>query len=101
MYPRRTLIGQLSAGQYHQPSHVDLSLPLTILTTGFASGTNPKPTRLLGVLGGVSGLRMLDGPNRASAKNVRERLDKLRQDQSIERADISTNTTDNAVCFRV
>ena len=38
-------IRQLSAGQYHQPSHVDLGLPLTILTAGFASGTNPDPTR--------------------------------------------------------
>ena len=56
---------------------------------------------MLGVLGGVSGLRMLDGPNRASAKTVRESSDMLKQDHSIERADISTHTTDNAVSFRV
>ena len=47
---------------------------------------------MLGVLGGVSGLRELDGPNRTSAKNVRESSDTLQQDQSIERADISTQT---------
>ena len=38
---------------------------------GFTSGTNPitqLDTPMLGVLGGVSGLRMLYGPNRASAK---------------------------------
>ena len=39
----------ISAGQYHRPSHVDLGLPLTILTAGFASGTNPDPTRHPGV----------------------------------------------------
>ena len=48
-------------------------------------------TPTLGALGGVSGLHMLDGPNRASAKNVRECSGKLKQDQSIERADISTH----------
>ena len=46
--------------------------PLTILTAGFASGTNPNPTRHpgAGVLGGVSGLRMLHGLNRTSAKDA-------------------------------
>ena len=56
---------------------------------------------MLGALGDVSGLRMLDGPNRASAQSVQESGDKLKQDQSIERADIYTYTTDNAVSFRV
>ena len=37
-------------------------------------------TPTLGALGGVSGLHMLDGPNRASAKNVRECSGKLKQD---------------------
>ena len=46
---------------------------------------------MLGVLGGVIGLRMMDGPNCAPAKNVRERSDKLKQGKSIERADISTH----------
>ena len=44
---------------------------------------------MLGVLGGVSGLCMLDGPNRESAKNVRETSSKLTQDQRIEREDIT------------
>ena len=56
---------------------------------------------MLGVLDGVSGLHMLDGLNRASAKNVRESLGKLKQDQSIEMADISTHKPDNAVSFSV
>ena len=55
---------------------------------------------MLGVLGGVSGLRMLDGPNRAAAKNVQS-SDELIQDQSIERTDISTHTADNAGSFSV
>ena len=62
------------------------------------------PTQLdtptVGVLGGVSGLRMLDGPNRAAAKNVQS-SDELIQDQSIERTDISTHTADNAGSFSV
>ena len=45
MHPMRTRIGQLSASQYYRPSHVDLGLPLTILTRGFASGTEPNPIR--------------------------------------------------------
>ena len=45
MHPRRTRSGQLSAGWYHRPSHVGLGLPLTIITAGFTSGTNPNPTR--------------------------------------------------------
>ena len=48
-------------------------------------------TPMLGVLGDVNGLHMLDSPNRASAKNVRESSSKLAQDQNIERADISTH----------
>ena len=70
MHPMRTRIRQLPAGQHHRPSHVDLGLPLTILTAGFASGTNPNPTRHpgAGVLGGVSGLRMLHGLNGTWAK---------------------------------
>ena len=49
---------------------------------------------MLAILGGESGCRMLDGPNRASAKNVRESSDKVKQDQGIERADTSTHTTE-------
>ena len=47
-------------------------LPLTILTAGSprALTLTQLDTLMLGVLGGLSGLRMLDGPNRASAKNV-------------------------------
>ena len=55
MHPMRTRIGQLSASQYYRPSHVDLGLPLTILTAGFTSGTNTLTqleTPMLGVLGG-------------------------------------------------
>ena len=62
---------------------------------------NQLDAPMLGVLGGVSGLHMLDGPNRASAKIARESSSTLQQDQSIERADISTHTTDNALSFRV
>ena len=58
-------------------------------------------TPILRVLGGASGFHMLNGPNHASAKHVRENSGKLKQDQSIERADISTQTTDNAVSFRL
>ena len=47
-HPIRTRIWQPSAGQYHRPRHVHLGLPLTILTTGLASGTNPSPTRRRG-----------------------------------------------------
>ena len=43
----------------------------------------------------------LDGPSRASAKNGRESSGMLEQNQNIERADISTHTTDNSVSFRV
>ena len=45
----------------------------------------------LGVLGGVSGLRMLHGLNRTSTKNARVRSVKLKQDKIIEWADISTH----------
>ena len=58
-------------------------------------------TPMLGVLGGESDLHLLDGPNRTSGKKLRQSSSKLKQDQSIERADISTNTTDNAVSSRV
>lgn len=53
------------------------------------------------VLRGVSGRRMLHGLNRVSAKNVRENSDKLKRDQSTERADLSTHRTDDADSFRV
>ena len=46
---------------------------------------------MLGVLGGVSGLRVLDDPECTSAKNERQSSDKLKQGKSIERADISTH----------
>ena len=58
-------------------------------------------TLALGVLGGVSGLGMLHGFNRTSAKHVRVSSDKLKQDTIIEGADVSTQTTDDAVPFRV
>ena len=45
MYPMRTRTWQLAAGQYNRPSHIHLELPLTILTAGFASGTNPSLNR--------------------------------------------------------
>ena len=48
MHPRRTRVRQLSAGQYHRPTHVDLGLPSKILTAGFASGANPNPPRYPG-----------------------------------------------------
>lgn len=49
----------------------------------------------------MSGSCMLDGLNRALAKNLRESSDKLKQDRSIEGADISTHRTDDADSFRV
>ena len=58
-------------------------------------------TLVLGVLGGVSGLRMLHCLNRAFGKKVRVSSDKFKQDNVIEGADISTHTTDDAVSFRV
>ena len=45
MHTRRARVGQLSAGQYHRPSHVDVGLPLTVHAAGFTSGTNPNLTR--------------------------------------------------------
>ena len=56
-------------------------------------------TLALGVLGGVTLLRLLRGPYRTSEKkkNVRVRSDKLKQDKIIVGADISTHTTDAAV----
>ena len=54
-----------------------------------------------GVLGGVSGFRMLHGLYRASATDVRVRSDKLKHGKIIERANNSTHTADNAVSFRV
>ena len=54
-----------------------------------------------GVLGGVSGFRMLHGLYRASATDVRVRSDKLKHGKIIEGANNSTHTADNAVSFRV
>ena len=58
-------------------------------------------TLALGVLGGVSGLRVLHGLNRTPAKNVLVNSDKLVQDKIIEGTDISAQTVDDAVSFRV
>ena len=59
-------------------------------------------TLALGVLGGVSGLRMLNGLNRNSAKNVRVSSPKLKQDKIIERADISIHAQQSrAISFMV
>ena len=49
--------------------------------------THPD-TLALGVLGRVSGLSMLYGLNRTSAKNVRVSSGKLKQDKVVEGADI-------------
>ena len=57
-------------------------------------------TLMLGVLSGVSVLHMLDDPNHASVKNVRESSGELPQDQRLERADTSTHTTESAISFR-
>ena len=51
---------------------------------------------MLGVLCGVSVLRKPDWPSGASESSY-----ELKQDQSIERAGISSHTTDNLVSFRV
>ena len=50
----------------------------------------------------MTGLRILHGLNRTSAKNVRVCSDnKLKQHKIIEGVDISTHTTDGSVSFRV
>ena len=66
----RTRKWQLSAGQRHPPSQGILGYRPRVLP-----GVSPRAltltqldTPVLGVLGGVSGLRVLDGPNRDSAK---------------------------------
>ena len=103
MHPKRTRIRQLSTGQYHRRSHVDLGLPLMIITAGFAASSNPNPTRHPGA----------GSPGRCEwtpycmvsiaprQKEVRVSSDKLKQDKIIEGADISTYTTDDAVSFRL
>ena len=49
-------------------------------------------TPTLGVLGGVSGLHTLDGPNRASAKNVRESSGKSSNRNKASKGQISPHT---------
>ena len=107
MHPGRTRICQLSASQCHRPKHFDLGLPSTMITAGFASGTNPNPSRHPGA--GSPG-RSEWAPystwsqsylGKKKKKNVRVSLDKLEQDKIIEGADISPYTIDNAVSFRV
>ena len=99
MHPRRTRIRQLSAGQYHRPSHVDLGLPLTILTAGFAWGTNPNPTRHPGAgnPGRCEWAPYTTWSQWYMGKIVRVSSDKLKQDKIIVGADNSTHTTDAAV----
>ena len=83
-------------------SHVDLGLPLTILTSGLASSTNPNPTGHPGPgsPGRCEWAPCLRGLNRTSAKNVRV-LVQAQTGRITEGADISTYTTDDAVPFRV
>ena len=96
MHPTRTRISQLSASQYHRPSHVDLGLQLTILTAVFASGIKPDPTRHPGT--GSPGrcdfapIATWSLSYLGKKKNVRVRSDKLKQDKIIAGVDISTHS---------
>ena len=93
---------------FQQASIADQATPILGYRSRCLPRVSPRAltvTRLdalaLGVLGSVGGLRMLHGLNRTSTTNVRVSSDKLKQDQTIEGADISTHTTDDAVSFRL
>ena len=92
---------------FQQASTIDQATSILCNRTRFLPRVSPRAQTLtqldplaLGVLGGVSGLRVLRGLNRTSTTFVRANSDKLKQD-IIEGADISTHTTNDAVSFRV
>ena len=88
---------------FQQASIIDHATSILGYRSRFLPRVSPRAPTLtqldtlaLAGLGGVSGLRMLHGPNRTSAKNVRGGSDKLKQDKIIKGADMSTHTTDDA-----